>query len=64
MKRVIHELKKTTQIMKEELNKDMENLRRNRNPGHKKSLESNNKHSGRSLQQIRTSGRQNLRAQG
>jgi SET domain-containing protein len=28
IKREIHELKRTTQIIKEELNKDMENLRR------------------------------------
>jgi hypothetical protein len=28
IKREIHELKRTTQIVKEELNKDMENLRR------------------------------------
>jgi hypothetical protein len=43
----------------------MENLRKksNRNPGNKKSLFSNKKHSGGPLQQTRTSGRQNLRAQ-
>jgi hypothetical protein len=39
----------------------MENLRKkksNRNPGNKKSHRSNKKHSGRSVQQNRTSGRQ------
>jgi hypothetical protein len=59
------ELKRTTQIIKEELNKDMENLRRkksNLNPGNKKSLYSNKKHSGRPLQHTRRNGRQNLRA--
>jgi hypothetical protein len=40
MKKERHELKITTQNIKEELNKDMENLRKksNRNPGNKKSL--------------------------
>jgi hypothetical protein len=41
IKREIHELKRTTQIIKEELNKDMKILRRkesNRNPRNKKSL--------------------------
>jgi molecular chaperone DnaK (HSP70) len=41
IKREIYEIKKTTQNIKEELNKDMENLRKkgsNRNPGNKKSL--------------------------
>jgi hypothetical protein len=56
---------KTTQGIKEELNKDMENLRKKnqtRNPGNKKPLLSNRKHRGRSLQQTRTNGRQTLRA--
>jgi hypothetical protein len=44
----------------------MENLRNkesNRNPGNKKFLKSNKKYSRKLLQQTRTSGRQNLRAQ-
>jgi hypothetical protein len=52
-------LKRTTQILKEELNKDKENLRRKNktNPGNKSSLYSNKKRSGRPLQETRTSGR-------
>jgi hypothetical protein len=39
LKRETYELKMTTQNIKEELNKDMENLRRiKRNPGNKKSF--------------------------
>jgi hypothetical protein len=37
MKREIHEVKRTTKILKEELNKDLENLRR-KNLGNKKYL--------------------------
>jgi hypothetical protein len=63
---MIYELKMTTQNIKEELNKDMESLKKkssNRNSGSKKFLLSNRKHSGRPFQQTRTSGRQNLRVQ-
>jgi hypothetical protein len=55
-----------TQNIKEELNKDMENLRKK---NQKEILEikspfsQTKKYSGRPLQQTRTSGRQNLRAQ-
>jgi hypothetical protein len=41
IKREINELKMTTQNIKEELNKDMENLKKkesNRNPGNKNTL--------------------------
>jgi hypothetical protein len=64
IKREIRELKRTTQIIKEELNKDMENLRRKNQIEilEIKSLyKSHKKHSGRPLQQTRASGRQNLR---
>jgi hypothetical protein len=37
IKREMHELKRTTQIIKQELNKAMASLRR-KNPGNKKSL--------------------------
>jgi hypothetical protein len=44
--------------MKEEFNKDMENLR---NLGYKNFLKSNKKYRGNPLQQATTSERQNLR---
>jgi hypothetical protein len=54
LKREIHELKMTAQNIKEELKKDIGNLREkkesNRNPGNKKTLGSNKKHSGRPIQ--------------
>jgi hypothetical protein len=55
-------MKKTPQNMKEELNKDMENLRKkNQTEILKiKSPFSQTKSQWRSLQQTRTSGRQNL----
>jgi hypothetical protein len=61
----INELKVTTQNIKEELNKDGKPQKKesNRNPENKKSLQSNKKHSGRPLQQTRTSGKQSLRVQ-
>jgi hypothetical protein len=51
--------------MKEEFNKHMENLRKksNRNSKNEKFLISNKKISRKPLQQTRTSGRQNLKAQ-
>jgi hypothetical protein len=48
--------------MREEFNKDMENLRKNqRNSGNKKFLKLNKKYRGNPLQPSRASGRQNLR---
>jgi hypothetical protein len=64
LKQEIHEIKTTTQDMKEVLNKDMENLRK-KNPTESLEIKSPfnqiKKYSGRPLQQTRTSGRQNLR---
>jgi hypothetical protein len=63
IKTELHELKNTTQIIKEELNKDMENLRRKNQA---EILEIKNayrqtKTRGRPFQQTRTNGRQNLK---
>jgi hypothetical protein len=56
-------LKRTTKIIRvEQRFGKPQKKESNRNPGKKKSLESNKKHSGRPFQQTRTSGRQNLRA--
>jgi gas vesicle protein len=52
--REINELKLKIKNIKEEVTQDMDNLR-------KKESNRNTKHSGRPLQQTRTSGRQNLR---
>jgi hypothetical protein len=61
----IYELKMTTQNTKEKLNKGMENLRKKDQTEilELKSPFNQTKNSGRPLEQIRTSGRQNLRAQ-
>jgi hypothetical protein len=50
--------------MKEEFNKDKENLRKRNqaNPGNKNFLKSNKKYRGKPLLQTRTSGRENIRA--
>jgi hypothetical protein len=56
----------TTQNIKEELNKDMENLReriKQKSWKQKVPLVKERKHSGSPLQQTRANGRQNLRAQ-
>jgi hypothetical protein len=56
----------TTQNIEQDLNKDMENLRKNNETEIleiKTSLWSNKKHSGRPLQQTGTSRRQSIRAQ-
>jgi hypothetical protein len=52
----------TTQNIKEELNKDMENLRKKKQILEIKSPFHQTKNSGRPLQQTRTSVRQNLKA--
>jgi hypothetical protein len=62
VKREIHELKRTTQIIKEEMNKDMEEKEKQKSWKYKVPIVKQ-KHSGGPLQQTRTSGRQNLRAQ-
>jgi predicted transcriptional regulator len=65
VERGIHKLKRTTQIIKEELNKDMENLTRKNQTEIleiKGPFSQTIKHSGRPLQQTRTSGRQNFRS--
>jgi hypothetical protein len=62
-----YELKMTTQNIKEDLNKDMENLRKKNQTeilGRKSPFsQTNNTANGRPLQHTRISGRQNLRAQ-
>jgi hypothetical protein len=49
--------------MKEELSKDIESLKKepNRNPGNKKFLKSNKKHSWKPFQETGTSGGHNFR---
>jgi SOS-response transcriptional repressor LexA len=67
MKREIYELKMTTQNIKEELNKDMENLRKKNQTQileiKSPSIQTKNTVEGHCVlvQQTRTSGRQNLR---
>jgi hypothetical protein len=65
VKRELHELNRATEIIKEEWNKDRENIRtKNQTEIQEvKSPFSQTKNRGRPLQQTRTSGRQNLRAQ-
>jgi hypothetical protein len=62
-KKEVHQIRKTTQDMKEEFNKDIANLRKqlNRNPENKNFLKSNKIYRGKPLQQTRTGRRQNLR---
>jgi hypothetical protein len=62
IKKEIHELKLTTQNIKEELNKEMENLRKKEILGIKSPFSQAQKHSGMPLQQTKIGGRQNLRA--
>jgi hypothetical protein len=66
MQREIYELKRTRKIIKEELNKDLENLRK-KNQTEILEIKSphsqTKKHSGRPLQQTKTSGRENFRTQ-
>jgi hypothetical protein len=64
IKKEIYELKMTTQNIKEEIKKDLENLRKmnQTNPRNKKFSYPNKKHSGRSIQQSRARERQSLRA--